>query len=106
MEELAVLLTPLIPPPVNDRRKQLLKSIIQTQIIKHTLFAIPELQLQYPEVICDEHGNVTIRGNVPSSAAARRAADIVSGIPDVSTVNNELNVVLNDIPNRLPPFMN
>ena len=88
-----------------DRRKQLLKSIIQTQIIKHALFAIPELQVQYPKVICDEHGNATIRGNVPSSAA-RRAADIVSGIPDVSTVNNELNVVLNDIPNRLPPFMN
>ena len=105
MESVAGIVAPLLPAPVNDQRKQQLQTVVQTQIIKHTLFAVPELQLIYPDVICDESGTVTLRGNVPSAAAARRASEVVANIPGVTAVNNELVVVLKDIPNRLPPFI-
>lgn len=105
MESLAYMLPLLLPQPMTDQRKTRLKTIIQTQIIKHTLYAVPELQLRYPEVEFDESGTVTLRGTVPSAAAAKRAAEIVTAMPDVTAVNNELTVVLNDIPHRLPPLM-
>lgn len=105
MESAADIIAPLLPAPVNDRRKQELKLLVQTQIIKHTLFSVPELQLIYPDVIVDADGTVTLKGSVPSAAAARRAAEVVAALPDVSAVNNELSVILNDIPNRLPPFI-
>lgn len=105
MESVAELLPPLLPAPVTDLRKQQLRLIVESQIIKHALAAIPELQLVYPEVIFDESGTVTLRGNVPSQAASRRAEEIVRGMPQVDAVNNELKVILKDIPNRLPPMM-
>ena len=85
--------------------KQQLQLLIRAQIIKQTLCAAPELQLHFAEVMVDESGTVTLRGNVASSSAARRAEEIVAAMPEVSAVNNELVVVLQDIPNRLPPFM-
>ena len=105
MEELPQIIAPLLPDMMTDHRKQQLQLVIQTQIIKHTLFAVPELQLRYPDIFCDESGTVTLRGNVPSSAAARRAVEVVKQLPGVTAVNNELKVILNDIPSRLPPFM-
>ena len=105
MEELAELLYPLLPSTHSDTRKAELQLVLQSQIIKHTLFAVKELQLHFPEVVCDESGTVTLRGTVPSAAASRHAEEIVSKLPGVNAVNNELTVVLRDVANRIPPFM-
>ncbi|MBO5667534.1 MAG: cytidylate kinase family protein [Lentisphaeria bacterium] len=105
MEKVAILIPQLLPPPVSGAEKQQLQLLIRAQIIKQTLCAAPELQLHFAEVMVDESGTVTLRGNVASSSAARRAEEIVAAMPEVSAVNNELVVVLQDIPNRLPPFM-
>ena len=105
MDELPQLIAPLLPEAVTEECKTELQILIQTQIIKHTLFAVPELQLRYPDIFCDIDGTVTLKGNVPSSAAARRAVEVVRNIPGVTAVRSELVIVHNDIPARLPPFM-
>ena len=105
MEELAELLYPLLPSPVTDGRKKELQLVVQSQLIKHALCAVQDLQLRFPEVFCDESGTVTLRGSVPSAAAGRRAEELVAQMPGVNAVNNELTVVLHDVPNRIPPFM-
>lgn len=38
------------------------------------------------------NGVVTLDGSVPSQTMARRAAELVSGVPGVSSVNNKLTV--------------
>ena len=105
MDELPQMISPLLTDTVTPENKLHLQLLIQTQIIKHTLYAVPELQLRYPDIFCDENGIVTLKGNVPSSAAARRAVEVVQQINGVTAVKNELTVTLNDIPYRLPPFM-
>ncbi len=105
IDEIAALLYPLLPPPVTEEEKEKLQLVIRAQIIKHTLFQVSELQLRFPDVECFSDGSVTLRGTVASEAAKRRAAAIVEALPDVKYVNNGLNVVQLDIPNRLPPMM-
>jgi hypothetical protein len=105
MEDVANVIKPLLPPAVNDNRKQELQLILQAQIIKHTLFGVKDLQLRFPEVVCDADGVVTLHGTVPSAAASRHAEEIVAKLPEVRAVNNELTVVMRDIPNRIQPFM-
>lgn len=105
MEELADLLYPLLPGPVSEDKKTELELIVQAQLIKHTLFGISELQLCFPEVTVDVSGTVTLHGTVASEAAKRHAGEIVKNLPGVTAVNNELGVILNDVPNRLPMMM-
>lgn len=105
IDEIAGMIYPLLPSPVPEVDKEELQLLVQAQIIKHTLFQLSELQLRFPNVICAADGVVTLQGTVASEAAKRRAGEIVSSIPGVKELHNELAVVLRDIPNRLPPMM-
>lgn len=105
METLAKIIPHLMPPPLTADDKEELQILIQEQFIKHALFCASELQIRFPEVEYSADGTVTLHGSVPSGAAKIRAEEIVMSIPGVTAVNNELAIVLNEIPSRIPPFM-
>ncbi|MBE6388785.1 MAG: cytidylate kinase-like family protein [Lentisphaerae bacterium] len=102
MEKVTLLIPQLLPGPISGVRKKQLELLARAQVIRQRLCAMPEFQLRFPEVIVDESDTVTLRGDISSAAAARRAVEIVKALPGVSAVNNELNVVIKDIPGRLP----
>ena len=104
LETLAEVLPPLLPPPLTDAERTDLKKTVLAQLVRHKLFSVPELQLRFPTVECPDEGVVVLRGEVPSSAAATRAEEVVRMIPEAREIRNELAVVMNDIPHRLPPF--
>jgi hypothetical protein len=105
IDEIADMIRPLLTSADPGMDKEELQLLVQAQIIKHTLFQMSELQLRFPDVICEADGVVILHGTVASEAAKRRAGEIVTSIPGVKELHNELAVVLRDIPNRLPPMM-
>lgn len=87
-----------LKPPLADQ-KQRLKNAILTQSIRYALCITAHLDIRFLEVICDD-GEVIIRGAVPSLGVSQRAENIVKQIPGVTSVKNQLNVVLKNIPKR------
>lgn len=105
LETLATIIPPLMPPELTASDKEELQLLIQEQLIKHALLCQVELQIRFPEVECYADGKVCLHGSVPSTAAKQRAEEIIKTIPGVTAVDNQLTVVLNEIPARMPPFM-
>ena len=104
MDDLPQILSPMLAHAAAKVNKSRLQRLIQTQIIKHALFAVPEIQLRHPDIHCDKNGVVTLKGYVPSTAALKRAEEVVSRIKGVTSVKNELTVIHSDI-HFMPPFM-
>ncbi|MBE6378980.1 MAG: BON domain-containing protein [Lentisphaerae bacterium] len=104
MDDLPQMIAPMLANAEREVDRKQLELLIKTQIIKHALFAIPELQLRYPDIFCDADGRVTLRGNIPSTAAMKRAVETVRKIDGVNEVVNELVIVHHDL-QHMPPFM-
>ena len=70
-----------------------------TQTIRYALCITEHLDIRFLEVICDD-GHVIIRGAVPSVGVSQRGENIVKQITGVISVQNQLNIVLKNIPKR------
>ena len=79
--------------------EQKLKNAMLTQTIRYALCITEHLDIRFLEVICD-NGHVIIRGAVPSVGVSQRAENIVKQMTGVISVQNQLNIVLKNIPQR------
>ena len=67
-----------------------------TSSIKAQLAADPFKGLSHIDVDTDDHGVVTLKGKVPTQAAADRAISIARATEGVRTVKNALKVKIDD----------
>lgn len=92
-EQIMQLKTPL------PNQEQKIKDALLCQSVKYSLSIAEHLDIRFLQVICD-NGNITLRGAVSSPGVAMRAVDIARKTDGVTEVQNQLNVILQNIPRR------
>lgn len=96
MEKVAAILPELLPKSEEGVNKEQLQCAVQEQIIRHALFSAWNNHPVNFAIKCQPDGTVTLLGGVRSREAADFAQEIVSNIPGVTNVKNELYVIVMD----------